>query len=207
MLTVGLTGSSGSGKGYVCGIFKEKGIPCLDTDKVCREVYKKGHKCYYDLVGAFGEGILGQDGEIDRKVLFELTFSDSEKYSLLNSIAFTHILKETKRWLALTEEQGNEIAVVDAPMLYESGFNSLCDKTVCVIADRPTQISRIVKRDGISEEAAVLRLDKQKKNLYYTSRANYTLDNSAANELKIYTDTSRLIGVLRRFARRRKNKK
>lgn len=206
MLTVGLTGSSGSGKGYVSEIFTEKGIPCIDTDKVCREVYRKGHKCYEDLVCEFGGEILGSDGEIDRKALFDLTFSDPEKYRRLNSIAFTHILKETKAWLKAMEEQGNEIAVVDAPMLYESGFDKLCDKVVCVIADRPTQISRIVKRDGISVSVAETRLDKQKKNLYYTSRANYTLDNSAANEIKIYAEASRLIGVLRRFARRKTSK-
>ena len=203
MLTVGLTGSSGSGKGYVCEIFREKGIPCLDTDKVCRAVYLKGHKCYDDLVSAFGYGIIGEDGEINRKALFDLTFSDAQRYSLLNSIAFAHIMKETKIWLSEMEEQGNEIAVVDAPMLYESGFDKLCDKVVCVIADRQTQLVRIMKRDGITQSDAVLRLNKQKKNLYYTSRANYTLDNSAANELRIYTDTSRLIGVLRRFARRK----
>ena len=88
-------------------------------------------------------------------------------------------------------------------MLYESGFDKLCDKVVCVIADRQTQLVRIMKRDGITQSDAEIRLNKQKKNLYYTSRANYTLDNSAANELRIYTDTSRLIGVLRRFARRK----
>ncbi len=202
MLTVGLTGSSGSGKGYVSEIMKSVGIPCLDTDKVCREVYMKGHECYSDLVSEFGEEILGEDGEIDRKKLFELTFPDENKYERLNSIAFYHIMRVTKKWLSDRESEGERIAVIDAPMLYESGFDKLCQKVVCVIADTPTQVRRIMKRDGITEEQARVRLGKQKANIYYTSRADYELDNSIKNEHNIDRDTTRLIGVLRRHASR-----
>ena len=207
MLTVGITGSSGSGKGYVCEIFMDSGIPCLDTDKVCRDVYLKGHPCYNDLVREFGEEILRQDGEIDRKALFKATFSDESKYSKLNSIAFLHILKETKKWLKAREEENCEIVVIDAPMLYESGFDELCDKVVCVISDRTTQIKRIMFRDKISEHDAELRLQKQKSNIYYQSRAHHVIDNSIKNEINVYSDTRRLIGNFRRAVRRdNKNK-
>ena len=99
MLTVGLTGSTGSGKGYVSEIFVKSGIPCLDTDRVCRDVYMKGQPCYNDLVAAFGAGILREDGEIDRKALSDLAFPDDDKYRMLNSIAFLHIRKATEKWL------------------------------------------------------------------------------------------------------------
>ncbi len=205
MLTVGLTGSSGSGKGYVSDIMKSVGIPCLDTDKVCRDVYMKGNECYDDLVRNFGEGILGDDGEIDRKKLFNLTFTDKEKYEQLNSIAFYHIMRQTKKWLDERESEGEKIVVIDAPMLYESGFDKMCQKVICVTADTPTQISRIMRRDGISEEEARVRLNKQKANIYYTSKADYELNNSVRNEHNIYTETTRLVGVLRRHEAR-KNK-
>ena len=205
MFTVGITGSSGSGKGYVCEVFNEAGIPCLDTDKVCREVYLKGHECYDDLIKEFGTQILGEDGEIDRKALFNLTFSDQEKYSRLNTIAFMHILNETRAWLKEREKEDCEIAVIDAPMLYESGFDQLCDRVVCVICDRRTQIRRIMFRDGISERDAEIRLDKQRTNLYYTSRAHHVIDNSVNNEVNVDSETRRLIGNFRRFVR--KNKK
>ena len=207
MLTVGITGSSGSGKGYVCEIFKDSGIPCLDTDKVCREVYLKGHPCYNDLVAEFGDPILSEDGEIDRKALFRLTFTDKDKYQRLNSIAFLHIMKQTRKWLKEREEEGCEIVVIDAPMLYESGFDEFCDRVVCVISDKNTQIKRIMHRDGISEQDARIRLDKQKANIYYTSRAHHTIDNTINNEINVYYDTRQLIGNMRRFVRKNKNKK
>ena len=200
MLTVGLTGSTGSGKGYISDIMKKIGIPCLDTDLVCRDVYRKGEPCYGDLVSYFGDGILQEDGEIDRRALFNVAFPDKDKYEKHNSIAFYHIMKVTERWLAEQRASGERIAVIDAPMLFESGFDKLCDKVVCVIADRDTQIRRVMKRDDISEEVAISRLAKQKTNDYYRSRSDYALDNSVANEDNIYTDTTRLVGVLRRLS-------
>lgn len=202
MLTVGLTGSSGSGKGYVCDIMKKVGIPCLDTDAVCREVYMKGHECYDDLVNCFGESILSEDGEIDRRALFNLTFPDKDKYEKLNSIAFYHIMRSTQKWIKQKETEGEKVIIIDAPMLYESGFDKMCQKVVCVTADMPTQLKRIMKRDSISEEEARVRLNKQKSDTYYTSRADYALNNSVSNEHNIYTDTTRLVGVLRRLAAR-----
>lgn len=202
MLIVGLTGSSGSGKGYVCDIMKGVGIPCLDTDAVCHDVYLKGHECYDDLVATFGDGILAENGEIDRKALFNLTFPDKNKYEKLNSIAFYHIMRQTRKWLEQKEAEGEKIVVIDAPMLYESGFDKMCHKVVCVTADMPTQLRRIMKRDGISEEEARVRLNKQKSDIYYTSKADYALNNSVSNEHNIYTDTTRLVGVLRRHAAR-----
>ena len=83
MFTVGITGSSGSGKGYVCEVFKDAGIPCLDTDKVCRDVYLKGHACYDDLVREFGEQILAPDGEIDRKAAVIGFFEADSLYKAL----------------------------------------------------------------------------------------------------------------------------
>lgn len=202
MLIVGLTGSTGSGKGYVSSIFKAAGIPCLDTDRVCREVYAKGEDCYEDLVRYFGREILAENGEIDRKALFHLAFPDKEKYEALNSIAFLHIMKATKRWLRDQEASGALLAVVDAPMLYESGFDKLCQQVVCVIADKETQISRVMARDGISEEVALSRLSRQKSNDYYRSRADYVLNNSASNEEHIKADTFRLMEQLRGTASR-----
>jgi hypothetical protein len=123
MLTVGLTGSTGSGKGYISDIMKKVGIPCLDTDQVCRDVYRKGEPCYGDLVSYFGDGILKDDGEIDRRALFNVAFPDKDKYEKLNSIAFYHIMKVTERWLSERRAAGDEFltsnlanAFVEAPL-------------------------------------------------------------------------------------------
>ena len=200
MLIVGLTGSTGSGKGYVSDIMVSSNIPCLDTDQVCRDVYRQGEPCYRDLVAYFGTSILDENGEINRRALFHIAFPDKEKYEKLNSIAFYYIMKATECWLSTQRDAGERIAVIDAPMLFESGFYKLCNKVVCVIADRDTQIRRVMKRDEISEEVAMSRLSKQKSNDYYRSRSDFTLDNSASNEDNIYTDTMRLVGLLRRLS-------
>ncbi len=200
MIIIGLTGSTGSGKGYACEAFKDSKIPCLDTDKVCKEVYKKGEPCYFDLINFFGNEILSENGEIDRKKLFNIAFSDKDKYEKLNSIAFFHIMKYTTKWISDMQEENNSIIVIDAPMLFESGFDKLCNKVVCVVADRQTQIQRVMHRDDISEEVAISRLKNQKSNSYYESRADYVLDNSISNEKNFWTDTKRLIGTLRRLS-------
>ena len=159
-----------------------------------------GEECYDDLVSYFGKEILREDGEIDRRALFNTAFPDKEKYEKLNSIAFFHIMKYTRKWLAEREAEGERVVVIDAPMLFESGFDKLCSKVVSVTADRETQIARVMKRDGISEEVAVSRLQKQKSNPYYESKSDYVLDNSAANCDNIRSDTTRLVGVLRRLS-------
>lgn len=200
MIIIGLTGSTGSGKGYACEAFLDSKIPCLDTDKVCRDVYKKGEACYFDLIDFFGDEILDESKEIDRKKLFQIAFSDKDKYEKLNSIAFFHIMKKTKKWLDDMHEQNSSIAVIDAPMLFESGFDKLCDKVVCVTADSQTQIQRVMHRDDISEEVAISRLKNQKSNAYYESRSDYVLDNSISNEKNFWADTKRLIGILRRLS-------
>lgn len=202
MLTVGLTGSSGSGKGYITEIMKHVGIPCLDTDEVCRNVYLKGNPCYDDLLEMFGDEILDNDGQIDRTALFRIAFPDKIKYEKLNSIAFYHIMKQTSIWIEKMRQENHRVIIIDAPMLYESGFDKLCDKVICVTADKPTQVRRIMDRDGISDQEARLRLSRQKSNDYYTSKADYELNNSVSNEHNIYSDTTTLIGVLRRAATR-----
>ncbi len=200
MLTVGLTGSSGSGKGYVSSLLERAGIPCLDTDRVCREVYKKGNPCYQELVAAFGEGILGPDREIDRGALRKTAFAAEERYRKLNEIAFRHIRKATVAWLEEQRQKGEKVAVIDAPMLFESGFDSLCDKIVAVTADTETQIRRIVKRDGVGEEVAAERLKKQKPNAEYLARADFALDNSDAVGDQIKEDAAALAEKLKALA-------
>lgn len=200
MLIVGLTGSTGCGKGYVSKILKNENIPCLDTDIVCRLVYQKGQPCYNELVDTFGDGILAFDGEIDRSALFNVTFPYPDKYKLLNEIAFRHILDYTNNWLSQNKTQGIDVSVIDAPMLFESGFNKMCDKTVAVIADRETQISRVIKRDGIDEKKASERLEKQKDNSFYIENCDFVIDNSESNGDNVKADAIELARDLRKIA-------
>ena len=136
MLVLGLTGGSGSGKGYVSRLLANYGIPALDCDLVSRHVCKKGSECLAEIVEALGESVLTEQGDYNRRRVAEIVFSDSEKLQMLNRITHRYILSECRRWLKEQEQHGMAYAIIDAPVLYESGFDAECDRVIAVICKR-----------------------------------------------------------------------
>lgn len=177
MVVIGLTGGSGVGKGFVSELFLQRGIPALDTDKVSRAVCEKGSPCLMELVSRFGEEILLPDGSYHRKKMGEIVYSDPGKRELLNEISHRYILSSCREWLEEKESEGYPAAIIDAPLLYESGFDRECDVIVAVTADRETRISRIIGRDGISREIAEKRIDAQLDTAFYLLRGNFLIYN------------------------------
>lgn len=182
MKTIGLTGGSGCGKGYISEMFELRGIPCLDTDLVSRAVASPGHECLVEIVNAFGIGILNPDGTMNRAALRDIVFDNDELRRELNSITHKHILNECRKWLAKKESEGYKAAVIDAPLLYESGFNKECDAIIAVIADTETRISRIVKRDGIDKSSAIKRISSQHSNDFFCRNSDYIITNNSDTE-------------------------
>lgn len=177
MIVIGLTGGSGVGKGFVSELFLQRGIPALDTDKVSRAVCEKGSPCLNDLVSVFGEEILLPDGSYHRKKMGEIVYSDPAKRAVLNEISHRYILAACRDWLAEKEKDGCPAAIIDAPLLYESGFDKECDVIVAVSASRETRISRITERDGISREVAQKRIDTQLDTAFYLLNGAYIIYN------------------------------
>lgn len=178
MFTIGLTGQSGAGKGEFSRIFLEHGkAVCLDTDLTARQVVQKGKPCLDELCEFFGNEILDQSGNLDRKKLAVLAFSDKEKHESLNRITHFYIMKEIKEWLSDMENSGAKIAIIDAPLLFESGADRLCDITVGVIAPYKIRLERILKRDGIDEESARIRLDSQPDDNFFKENCTYIICN------------------------------
>ena len=152
MLIIGLCGGSGSGKGYVCKLFEKYDIPHIDTDRLYREVtVKKGSRCLSELCEACGYGILDQEGELNRKVLADIVFLKNGT-KVLNEITHKHIKVDTDILIEKYKEQGKRAVLVDAPVLFESGFDRMCDYTICVVASYEARLERILKRDNITEE-------------------------------------------------------
>lgn len=181
MLTVGLTGQSGAGKGEFSRIFRSfSDVYCLDTDITAREVVEKGKPCLSELCDCFGEEILNQDGTLNRKALAQIAFSDEEKHKNLNRITHFYVLEEIKKWLIEVKKQGAKVAVIDAPLLFESGADALCDVTVGIIAPYTTRMKRVMKRDGIDKKSAKLRLDSQPKDEYFTEKCTYIIANNGS---------------------------
>lgn len=185
MHVIGLTGGSGAGKGEVSLVLMSQGIKCLDTDKVSREVCKPGKPCLSELCEYFGDGILNADGTLDRKGLASIVFGEeneelkSVKLAALNRITHRHIVDSINEWLNAREKDGDRFACVDAPQLFESGFDRHCDYIIGVIADEKVRVRRIVARDRIEKEAAEKRIASQKSNGFFTDNCDFVVYNNA----------------------------
>ena len=179
MKVVGLCGQSGSGKGYVCSLFHELNVASIDTDKVYHDIISVNSDCTRELVATFGDSILLDQG-INRKELGKIVFSSKEKLVLLNEITHKHILKQVRSEIDRIKNENQFIGIlIDAPLLFESGFDKECDVTIAVIADTDTKLSRIMKRDVLSESQAIKRLSTQIPDEELSQRCDYTLDNSS----------------------------
>lgn len=179
MLTIGLTGQSGAGKGEFSRIFcLYDGVVCIDTDRTAREVVEKGKPCLSELCSYFGCEILDSDGELDRKKLASIAFSDEDKHNKLNEITHRYIMEEIKNWLEQAEKGGARIAIIDAPLLFESGADRLCDITLGILAPFRTRLKRILKRDGIDKKSAKLRLGAQPDDNFFKERCTHIIANN-----------------------------
>ncbi len=191
MIVIGLTGNSGSGKSCVCQNFLKYNINSIDTDKTAREVCNKGKPCLNELVNFFGNTILNPDGTLNRKALAAIAFSDKQKHYALNSITHKYILSEVRLWLDTQKHEKRIAAIVDAPLLFESGFAKECDVIIAVTAKKDIRINRILERDDITVDAAELRLSKQGDDTFYTHKANYVIENNGSLE-DLYTQTDKI---------------
>lgn len=156
-MLVGLTGKTGSGKSCAAKIFKELGCFVADCDKVAHEVLlEKNVKD--ELCAIFTDSILDENGEIDRKKLGCIVFSDKQKLVFLNKIVHSFIVE---RCVNLCEQSGKDICLMDGSELESSGADKLCRYIVVVTADEKTRLKRIMERDLIDEEAALKRIRSQ----------------------------------------------
>ncbi len=158
---VGLCGGSGVGKGYVGNMFSARGIPVIDTDAVYHDMISHSTECLKQITDVFGGGVLRSDGALDRSALSRIVFSDKSKHEVLNAITHKHILAKTRQIIKELSAAGKKCVIVDAPMLFESGFDAECDMTLGVVADTDIRIGRITERDGISSERAAARISNQ----------------------------------------------
>jgi len=180
MLTVGLTGPSGAGKGIVASLFAGYGVPSIDTDRVYHGLLVPPSACLDELVGRFGSGILGPDGTLDRKALAALVFAEGHEQDLadLNTITHRHILGEVRVMLARYGAEGVPAVLVDAPQLFESGFDAECGFILSVLAPYEVRLARVMARDGLDEARAKARLAASHEDGFFTERSDAVILNS-----------------------------
>ena len=188
MKVIGLCGGSGSGKGVVAELLSEYGFAHIDTDKIYHDITYKPSPCVDELVAAFGKKILNAIGGLDRPSLAEIVFNSPNKDEFrkqLNEIAHRHVLSAVRKLLPTLKSEGYKAVLVDAPLLFESGFDKECDIILAVTAPREVRVKRICERDGITPDAAERRIASQLSDEFLISHSDFCLTNgSSLTELR-----------------------
>ncbi len=174
---LGLTGGTGSGKSSLRPFFEQHGFVYIDTDLLARKVTDPKLPYLGSIVRVFGENEICKDGKLDRRALAKKAFSSSVSTAVLNLLTHPAIIEMSLDIIDSCGENGK--AVIDAPLLFEAGMDRICDKVLAVTAPAEVRIKRIMKRDGISEEEARLRTERQHDDLFYRENADYVLVNDS----------------------------
>ena len=180
-LVVGLTGQTGAGKTTVSEAFRKNGYAVINADLVAREVTANPH-IVARLGELFGQDVVAPDATLDRKALAAKVFSDPDELLKLNTILYPIITRKIRERIDELAAQGKKRVLLDAPTLFESGANRLCDKTVAVLADEGLRRERIMARDRLTEEEASRRISAQPKDSFYKARASFLLRNDGTPE-------------------------
>lgn len=170
---------SGAGKSTACRLFREAGFNIIDCDLICREIVEKGKPCLNEIVSEFGSEILTADGGLNRSLMGKIIFSDPNKRIKLNGIMYPYVSYSVINKIVFSD---SEYTVLDAPTLFESGLEGICEKIVSVTADKEILIKRITARDGITEEEAKNRLNSQHGADFFSERSDILLVNNGSEE-------------------------
>jgi dephospho-CoA kinase len=157
---VGLTGGIGTGKSVVAQVLAEEGAVLLNADLVGHEAYLPGAPAYEDIVAEFGKDVIAEDGTIDRKKLGPIVFSSPEKLARLNSITHPRMKEMMREKLAVADRAGAEVAVLEAALLFDAGWDDLTDEVWVTVVDGETAARRASERSGIPVEQVLERIQK-----------------------------------------------
>ena len=180
-MIIGLTGGIASGKSTLSTFFAQNGCFVIDADKIAHEVTKKNSEGANKIKQEFGSQFF-VDGELDRKKLAEQVFSSKELTKKLNNIVHPLVISRIN---FLIEQSKNDIIVLDVPLLFESGLDKKCDKTICVYCGEDTQILRAIKRSHYSKQDVKNRISNQLSEKEKISLADYSINTSGTKEQTI----------------------
>jgi len=205
MFFVGLTGGIASGKSTVARMFEEAGVPVICTDELAHEVVKAGSRALREIESAFGPDVIGRDGELDRSAMAGAVFQDESKRKVLESIIHPRIAEEMERRKLELAQTGHGMVVVDVPLLYEVGWEKMCDAVVVVFAKPSDQERRLTDRDGLSPEGVRFRIGAQASIEEKAKAADYVIDNTGSLEQTL-SQVQETLKQLQLKAGRRSNK-
>lgn len=180
MKVIGITGGIGSGKSTVSNIIKNNNFPVIDCDEISRELTQNDDAVLSEISRCFGDSVFDDNGNLLRQELANIVFSDSSKKKILEDIVVTRIFEIVRDDLSKHRSLGTKLVFIDAPLLIETGLNRLCDICVLVTADIETRINRVEKRDGISRDRVLERINNQMPESEKKAVADELIDNSGS---------------------------
>ena len=181
---IGVTGGVGSGKSVVLSILeKDYHAETILADLVAHDLMQPGGKSYEDIVEAFGDGILNDDGTIDRVKLGNIVFHDAEKLQKLNAITHPNVKEEIKNRIQKIREQGTaSMILLEAALLIESGYEDVYDELWYIYVDRETRYRRLQEGRGYTREKTDSIMQKQLTEEQFRKYADVVIDNSHSIE-------------------------
>ena len=180
MIVIGLTGGIASGKSTAARHLENLGAAVIDADKLGHRAYERDRPAFAQVVSAFGEDVVGADGEIDRKALGGKVFGDQAQLTRLTDIVWPAILALAKEEIAAAEAAHTAVAVLEAAVLLEAGWQSEVDEVWAVTVAPEVAVARATARDGVAAAAVQARIDAQLTNAERAEKADVVIDNSGS---------------------------
>ncbi len=186
MIWVGLTGAIASGKTTVANMFREHGVPIVDADHIAHEALRDNKD---KIVEKLGAEILDSQGEIDRKLLGSIVFADPNKLLMLESLVHPYVKQRVEGLKSSYTKQGHKIAIYDVPLLFEKKLGDQFDQVILVYAPKELSIKRMMVRNSLTEEEALVRLKNQMDVEEKKKLTDIVIDNTGdLNSLKTQVD-------------------
>lgn len=180
MLVIGLTGGIASGKSTVARLLAERGAVVVDADKLGHRAYQRDRPAFAQVVAAFGPDVVGADGEIDRRTLGAKVFGDANAMRRLTDIVWPAILALAKDEITAARRAGAAVAVLEAAVLLEAGWQSEVDEVWAVAVPSQVAVRRATARDGVDAEAVRARIAAQLSNEERAAKADVVIENSGS---------------------------
>ena len=174
MLKVGLTGGIATGKSYVLGQFRQRGVPCLDADQLAHGVTSAGTEATAAIAARFGPEILAADGSVNRKKLGPVVFADPSARRELEAIVHPAVHRAIAAGIRGFELLGDPLVIVDVPLLYETGAEKGFDRVIVTACATDRQLARLVDR-GLTVDAARQRIGAQWPTEKKAARADFVI--------------------------------
>lgn len=179
---IGITGGIASGKSNVCHVISDMGYPVINCDDISYELSQKEGPLFNVIINRFGEEFLDDDGNLDRKKLGKLIFNNSSAKIVLNQITHPIIKDEL---ISRIKNCPDGLVFIEVPLLYEAKIEDLCDKVICVFLPKKNQVERLMQREGIDEDYALVKIHSQMDLYMKKALADFVIDSRGSfNETK-----------------------